>query len=81
MNKISKLFSFISDEDLAAFALHTQVDKYAKKLQEELLFKLLFYCLITEKDTFKVLITCIVSPALSMFPLLSFTIIFSMLCI
>jgi len=38
MNKVSKLFSFISDEDLAAFALHTQVDKYAKKLQEELLF-------------------------------------------
>lgn len=50
MDYISRLLSFIPDEELEAFALHTQVDKYAKKLQGELLFKLLFYCIVTEKD-------------------------------
>ncbi len=50
MDYLSRLLSFISDKDLEAFALETQVNKYSKKLQSELLFKLLFYCLITEKD-------------------------------
>jgi transposase len=50
MDYVSHLLSFISDKDLEAFALDTQVNKYSKKLQGELLFKLLFYCLITEKD-------------------------------
>lgn len=50
MDYISRLLSFIPDNELEAFAIHTQVDKYAKKLQGELLFKLLFYCIVTEKD-------------------------------
>lgn len=50
MDYLSRLFSFIPDKELEAFAVDTQVNKYSKKLQGELLFKLLFYCLITEKD-------------------------------
>lgn len=50
MDYVSRLFSFIPDKDLEAFAVATQVNKYSKKLQGELLFKLLFYCLVTEKD-------------------------------
>lgn len=50
MDFISRLLSFIPDSKLEAFALNTSVDKYTKKLQGELLFKLLFYCTITEKD-------------------------------
>ncbi len=50
MDFISRLLSFIPDSKLEAFALNTLVDKYAKKLQGELLFKLLFYCTVTEKD-------------------------------
>lgn len=51
MDYVSNLLSFIPNKELERFALATQVDKYAKKLHGELLFKLLFYCLITEKDT------------------------------
>ncbi len=50
MDYVSRLFSFIPDKDLEAFAVDTQVNRYSKKLQGELLFKLLFYCLITEQD-------------------------------
>lgn len=50
MNYISSLLSFIPDKALEAFALKTSVNKYSKKLQGELLFKLLFYCIVTEKD-------------------------------
>ena len=50
MNFISRILSFIPDSKLEAFALNTSVDKYTKKLQGELLFKLLFYCTVTEKD-------------------------------
>lgn len=50
MNYISSLLSFIPDKTLEAFALKTSVNKFAKKLQGELLFKLLFYCIATEKD-------------------------------
>ena len=50
MNYISSLLSFIPDKTLEAFALKTTVNKYSKKLQGELLFKLLFYCIVTEKD-------------------------------
>lgn len=51
MDYASRLLSFIPDSKLEAFALNTSVDKYSKKLQGELLFKLLFYCTVTEKDT------------------------------
>ncbi len=50
MDYISRLLSFIPDKDLELFALDTQVNKFSKKLQGDLLFKLLFYCLVTEKE-------------------------------
>ena len=45
MDYISRLFSFIPDKELEAFAVDTEVNKYSKKLQGELLFKLLFFAL------------------------------------
>lgn len=50
MFEINNLFSFISEVDLEAFALQTNVNKHTKKLHSQLLFKLLIYCLVTEKD-------------------------------
>jgi Transposase DDE domain len=50
MELASKLLSFVPDEILEDLAVFTQVNKYAKKLQGELLFKLLVYCMVTEKD-------------------------------
>jgi hypothetical protein len=50
MDKINKLLSFITDEELARFALATHVNKHTKKLQGQLLFKLLVYCFVTEKE-------------------------------
>lgn len=50
MDKINKLLSFISDKELADFALQTDVNKHTKKLHGQLLFKLLVYCFLTEKD-------------------------------
>ncbi len=50
MHTIDKLLSFISKEDFVQFAHDTNVDKHTKKLHGELLFKLLLYCLVTEKD-------------------------------
>jgi hypothetical protein len=50
METINKLLSFIPDKELEAFAIDTQVNKSTKKLHGQLLFKLLFYCLVTEKD-------------------------------
>ena len=50
MDYISRLLSFIPDKALELFASDTQVNKFSKKLQGDLLFKLLFYCLLTEKD-------------------------------
>ena len=50
MDFVSRLLSFIPDSKLEAFDIATSVDKYTKKLQGELLFKLLFYCTITQKD-------------------------------
>jgi Transposase DDE domain len=50
MQTINKLLSFIPDSELEAFAIDTQVNKGTKKLHGQLLFKLLFYCMVTEKD-------------------------------
>ena len=50
METINKLLSFIPDKELAAFAIDTRVNKSTKKLHGQLLFKLLCYCLVTEKD-------------------------------
>lgn len=50
MHTINNLLSFISKADFVQFASETNVDKHAKKLHGELLFKLLLYCIVTEKD-------------------------------
>lgn len=50
MEKLNRLLSFISDAELEAFALETNVNKHTKKLHGQLLFKLLVYCFVTEKD-------------------------------
>jgi len=50
MEVISKLLSFVSDDLLERLAVSTEVNKFSKKLQGELLFKLLLYCIVTEKD-------------------------------
>jgi hypothetical protein len=50
MCNVSRLLSFIPESKLEEFAIITEVNRYAKKLQGELLFKLLFYCIVTEKD-------------------------------
>jgi hypothetical protein len=51
MDVVTKLLSFIPDAELEYFAFDTKVDKYTKKLTGKLLFKLLLYCCLTEKDT------------------------------
>jgi len=50
MDTVNRLLTFIPDESLESFALNTQVNKGTKKLHGQLLFKLLFYCMLTEKD-------------------------------
>jgi len=50
MEVISKLLSFVSDDLLEQLAISTEVNKFSKKLQGELMFKLLLYCIVTEKD-------------------------------
>lgn len=50
MEVISKLLSFVSDNLLEQLAISTEVNKFSKKLQGELLFKLLLYCIVSEKD-------------------------------
>lgn len=50
MYSVNNLLSFITKEEFIAFAANTKVDKHTKKLYGELLFKLLLYCLVTEKD-------------------------------
>lgn len=50
MEVISKLLSFVPDKLLNRLAVLTDVDKFSKKLQGELVFKLLLYCIITQKD-------------------------------
>jgi Transposase DDE domain len=47
---ISKLLSFVPDKLLNQLAIAAGVDKYTKKLQGQLIFKLLVYCMVTEKD-------------------------------
>lgn len=48
--KIEKLLSLISDDLLMELAIETGVDHYAKKLQGEVIFKLLLYCIISHRD-------------------------------
>ena len=51
MDSVSKLINSIPSSLLSTFALETAVDKYSKKLQGEIIFKLLLYCILTEKET------------------------------
>lgn len=51
MEVVTKLLSSIPDVELERLAFDTKVDKYTKKLTGKLLFKLLLYCCLTEKDT------------------------------
>jgi hypothetical protein len=48
--KTEKLLSLIPDELLFQLALDTGVDYYAKKLQGEVILKLLLYCIVSYKD-------------------------------
>jgi hypothetical protein len=47
---IEKLLSLVPDNLLEKLAIETGVDHYAKKLQGEVIFKLLLYCIISHKD-------------------------------
>ncbi len=46
----SKLLSFVPDDLLERLAISTNVNKFSKKLQGELMFKLLLYSIISEKE-------------------------------
>lgn len=46
----SQLLALLPDNILEEFALETQVDKYAKKLYGEVVFKLLIHCILSFKD-------------------------------
>jgi len=48
--KTEKLLSLISNDLLTQLAIDTGVDYYAKKLQGEVIFKLLLYCIVSHKD-------------------------------
>jgi hypothetical protein len=48
--EVSQLLDLLPDGVLSELALETQVDKYAKKLQGELIFKLLLHCILSYKD-------------------------------
>ena len=47
---IEKLLSLVPDNLIENLAIETGVDYYAKKLQGEVIFKLLLYCIISHKD-------------------------------
>ncbi len=51
MNKITFFSKVVPDRLLEKLAIDTEVNKFSKKLQGELVFKLLIYCLLTEKET------------------------------
>ena len=50
MSTISQLLSFVPDDLLERLAISTNVNKFSKKLQGELMFKLLLYSIISEKE-------------------------------
>jgi hypothetical protein len=47
---IYKLLSLIPEQSLEQLAIETKVDYYAKKLQGEVIFKLLLYCIVSHKN-------------------------------
>jgi hypothetical protein len=48
--EVSQLLSLLPESVLSELAVSTNVDKYAKKLQGELVFKLLLHCILSYKD-------------------------------
>jgi hypothetical protein len=48
--EVSQLLSLLPEGIFSELALSTNVDKYAKKLQGELVFKLLLHCILSYKD-------------------------------
>jgi hypothetical protein len=48
---IEKILGLVPDDLLAELALETGVDYYSKKLQGRVLFRLLMYCLLTQKQS------------------------------
>lgn len=50
MDTTSELLSFVPDDLLERLAISTNVNKFSKKLQGELMFKLLLYSIISEKE-------------------------------
>ncbi len=50
MEMISNLLLFVPDKLLKQLAVSVGIDKYSKKLQGQLIFKLLVYCMVTEKE-------------------------------
>lgn len=49
--RVEKLLALLPAELLTELAIETNVDYYAKKLQGEVLFRLLLYCLLTTKES------------------------------
>jgi hypothetical protein len=48
--EVGQLLSLLPESTLSDLALSTKVDKYAKKLHGELVFKLLLHCILSFKD-------------------------------
>jgi hypothetical protein len=48
--EVSQLLSLLPESTLSELALSTNVNKYTKKLQGELIFKLLLHCILSFKD-------------------------------
>lgn len=48
--EVGRLISLLPESTLSELALSTNVDRYAKKLQGELIFKLLLHCILSYKD-------------------------------
>lgn len=48
--EVKKIISLLPDDLLSELALETNINKYSKKLQAELVFKLLLHCILSFKD-------------------------------
>lgn len=46
----AELLELIPDDLLEELSVSTEIDRYAKKLQGKVIFKLLIYCIVTHKD-------------------------------
>lgn len=47
---VGKILSLLPDDLLEDLAIETEVNKYSKKLQGEVIFKLLLHCILSHKD-------------------------------